>query len=201
MASPNRPAARTRVLDAARGLFFAQGVEDTSVAEICRVSGVSNGSLFHHFGSKEAVALAIFIEVRQAYWEYVLTAMEAAASVPDAAEASIRAAFAFQREQPQAFAFMLDASAAPWVLRQTTALRDLNAAFAERAMAWAAPHVLAGRLPMLSVHTFGALIFGLPQWIAREARAGLSVPDVDRSADELAGLMRQLFSGAPQKTP
>jgi AcrR family transcriptional regulator len=199
MTTTNRRDAQARVLDAARTLFFAQGVEDTSIAEICRVSGVSNGSLFHHFGSKEAVALAIFIEVRRTYWEYVLAAMETAPSVPDAAEASIRAAFTFQREQPQAFSFMLDTSAAPWVLRQTTALRDLNAAFAERAMAWAAPHVMAGRLPMLSVHTFGALIFGLPQWIAREARAGLSVPDVERCADELAGLMRQLFSGAPQK--
>ncbi len=201
MATSKRLTARTRVLEAARTLFFERGVENTSIAEICRVSGVSNGSLFHHFGSKEAIALAIFIEVRRHYWEYVLSAMESAKSVPDAAEASIRAAFDFQREHPAAFAFMLDASAAPWVLRQTTALRDLNAAFAGRAMAWAAPHVMAGRLPMLSVHTFGALIFGLPQWIAREARAGLSVPDVDRSADELAGLMRQLFSGAMQKTP
>lgn len=201
MPNPARPKTRTRVLDAARTLFFERGVDETSIAEICRLSGVSNGSLFHHFGNKEAIALAIFIEVRRSYWEYVLAAMEGAASVPDAAEASVRAAFAFQREHPLAFAFMLDTSAAPWVLRQTTALRDLNAAFAERAMAWAAPHVMAGRLPMLSVHTFGALIFGLPQWIAREARAGLSVPDVERCVEELSGLMRQLFSGVPQKTP
>lgn len=197
MASPNRIPARTRVIDAARELFFEQGVDATSVAEICRRSGVSNGSLFHHFGSKEAIALAIFIEVRQHYWLHVLDAMEAAEAVPDAAEASVRAAFAFQREQPQAFAFMLDTSAAPWVLRQGDALRDLNAAFSERAMRWAAPHVMAGRLPPLSVHTFGALIFGLPQWIAREARAGLSPPDVERCTEELARLMRQLFSAAP----
>jgi AcrR family transcriptional regulator len=175
-------------------LFFAQGVEETSVAEICRASGVSNGSLFHHFGTKEAIALAIFLDVRQEYWIYVLGAMEACDEVPDAAEASVRAAFAFQAQQPEAFAFLLETSAAPWVLRQTTALRDLNAAFAERAMKWAAPHVMAGRLPALSVHTFGALIFGLPQWIAREARAGLSVPDTERCIEELSGLMRKLFT-------
>lgn len=201
MAKPPRPSTRARILDAARELFFAKGIEQTSVAEICRLSGVSNGSLFHHFNTKEAIALEVFVAVRKAYWEHVLDAMEACSDVGDAAEASIRAAFAFQREHPDAFGFMLESSAAPWVLRQTTMLRDLNADFSQRAMAWAAPHVMAGRLPMLSVHTFGALIFGLPQWIAREARAGLSVPDVERCADELAGLMRQLFSAGPGKTP
>jgi AcrR family transcriptional regulator len=194
MRSAPNPTTRERLLDAARALFFSRGVEETSVAQICQTSGVSNGSLFHHFGSKEALALEIFLEVRRAYWIYVLDAMEACEQVPDAAEASVRAAFAFQRENPEAFAFMLDTSAAPWVLRQTTALRDLNAAFADRALRWAAPHVMAGRLPALSVHTFGALIFGLPQWIAREARAGLSVPDTERCIEELASLMRRLFS-------
>jgi AcrR family transcriptional regulator len=197
MSAQTKPNSRDRVLEAARKLFFAKGLDATSIAEICKASGVSNGSLFHHFGTKEAIGLAIFLEVRREYWRYVLGAMEAADTVPDAAEASIRAAFRFQREHPQAFAFMLDTSAAPWVLQQTTALRDLNAEFSQRAMAWAAPHVMAGRLPMLSVHTFGAFLFGLPQWIARETRAGLSVPDTERCIEELAMLMRRLFNGAP----
>lgn len=185
---------RERVLDAARGLFFAQGVEHSTIAEICRLSGVSNGSVFHHFGSKEAIALEIFLAVRRDYWQQVLAAMEACAEVPDAAEASVRAAFAFQHDNPEAYAFMLDTSAAPWVLRQTTALKDLNAAFSERAMRWAVPHVAAGKLPALSIHTFGALIFGLPQWIAREARAGLSVPETEVVIEELCALMRKLFT-------
>lgn len=201
-AMPTQPkvSTRERILEAARRLFFARGFDQTSVAEICKVSGVSNGSLFHHFRTKEALALEVFVEVRRAYWEYVLTGMEACADVSDAADASIRAAFAFQRENPDAFAFMLENSSAHWVLQQNSMLRDLNADFSERAMRWAAPHVMAGRLPLLSVHTFGALIFGLPQWIAREARAGLSVPDVERCADELASVMRKMFSAGPEKT-
>lgn len=194
MTQPPKATSRERVLEAARALFFDRGVDDTSIAAICRTSGVSNGSLFHHFGTKEAIALEIFILIRRAYWEHVLAAMEACADVPDAAEASVRAAFAFQAENPQAFAFMLDTSAAPWVLRHTSALRDLNAAFSERAMRWAIPHIVAGRLPALSIHTFGALIFGLPQWIARETRAGLSVPDSAVVIEELCALMRKLFS-------
>jgi AcrR family transcriptional regulator len=191
--NPDR-SARERVLAAAREQFFAQGVEGTSIAEICRLSGVSNGSLFHHFGSKEAIALDIFIDVRRSYWQHVLGAMEACQDVPGAAEASVRAAFEFQQIDPDAYMFMLDTSAAPWVLRHTTALKDLNAAFSERAMRWAMPHIIAGKLPALSIHTFGALIFGLPQWIARETRAGLSVPDREVVIGELSALMRKLFT-------
>lgn len=188
---------RIRILDAARQLFFEKGVEQTSVAEICRVSGVSNGSLFHHFSTKEAIACEVFVAIRRDYWMYVLDAMEACEDVGDAAEASIRAAFAFQRDHPDGYGFMLDCSSAAWMHRENTMLRDLNADFVERAMRWATPHVMAGRLPMLSAHTFGALIFGLPQWIARETRANLSPPDAQRCADELAGLLRKLFSAAP----
>lgn len=182
---------RDRVLASARKLFFAQGVDETSVADICRDSGVSNGSLFHHFRTKEAIALDIFITVRRQYWEHVLAAMEACDTVPEAAEASVRSAFEYQRRFPDEYFFMLDA---PWAIKHTGALKDLNAAFSERAMKWAAPHVMKGDLPAFSIHTFGALIFGLPQWIARETRAGLSVPDAEQVRAELSEIMRRIFT-------
>ena len=179
-----KPKTRDRILASARELFFSKGLDETSIAEICKHSGVSNGSLFHHFPTKEAIALEIFVGIRRHYWEHVIAAMEAESTVPAAAEASVRAAFDFQKKF----------SAAPWVLKHTTALKDLNAAFVERAMGWAAPYFIKGELPALSIHTFGALIFGLPQWIAREARAGLSVPDIEIVTAELSTLMRKLFT-------
>ena len=162
-----KPKTRDRILASARELFFSKGLDETSIAEICKHSGVSNGSLFHHFPTKEAIALEIFVGIRRHYWEHVIAAMEAESTVPAAAEASVRAAFDFQKKFSDEYTFMLDTAAAPWVLKHTTALKDLNAAFVERAMGWAAPYFIKGELPALSIHTFGALIFGLPQWIAR----------------------------------
>ncbi len=193
-----KPKSRDRILASARELFFCKGLDETSIAEICKHSGVSNGSLFHHFPTKEAIALEIFVGIRRHYWEHVIAAMEAESTVPAAAEASVRAAFDFQKQYSDEYTFMLDTSAAPWVLKHTTALKDLNAAFVERAMGWAAPYFMKGELPALSIHTFGALIFGLPQWIAREQRAGLSVPDIEVVTTELATLMRKLFTVEPK---
>lgn len=51
---------RERVLDAAIRLFTRQGYFNTSIPDIVRASGVSTGSIYHHFGDKEGIARALF---------------------------------------------------------------------------------------------------------------------------------------------
>ncbi len=53
-----RTDARTKLLDAALGVIRAQGYAATSVDELCRAAGVTKGAFFHHFRSKEALAVA-----------------------------------------------------------------------------------------------------------------------------------------------
>jgi len=51
-------ATRRRIVDAAIGLILRQGYAATTVDQVCTASGVTKGAYFHHFGGKEAVALA-----------------------------------------------------------------------------------------------------------------------------------------------
>ena len=53
---------RRRVLDVALECFLADGYEQTTIARIRKLSGTSNGALFHHFASKEAIADALYVE-------------------------------------------------------------------------------------------------------------------------------------------
>ncbi len=55
---PSAPNARTRLLDAAHLLVRRKGFAATSVDDLCREAGVSKGAFFHHFASKEALAVA-----------------------------------------------------------------------------------------------------------------------------------------------
>lgn len=55
-------AARTRaaLLATARRLFTEQGFHGTGTEEIVACAGVTRGALYHHFGSKEGLFLAVF---------------------------------------------------------------------------------------------------------------------------------------------
>ena len=48
------------VMQAAIHLFTKQGYFNTSVPDIVRESGVSTGSIYHHFGDKEGIAKTLF---------------------------------------------------------------------------------------------------------------------------------------------
>lgn len=55
----SKPAnARSRLLDAAHSVIRRQGYAATSVDQLCRAAGVTKGAFFHHFATKEALAVA-----------------------------------------------------------------------------------------------------------------------------------------------
>jgi TetR/AcrR family transcriptional repressor of nem operon len=56
--SGTKPDARARLLDAATHMIRAQGYSATSVDDICREAGLTKGAFFHHFKSKEELAVA-----------------------------------------------------------------------------------------------------------------------------------------------
>ncbi len=68
------PDARTRLLQAALRLVREKGWASASVDELCAAAGVTKGSFFHHFKTKEALGVAA-----ATYWGNSTAAMFAAA--------------------------------------------------------------------------------------------------------------------------
>ncbi|HEY1746021.1 MAG TPA: TetR/AcrR family transcriptional regulator [Xanthobacteraceae bacterium] len=66
--------ARQKLLDAALSLIRARGYEATTVDDLCAAAGVTKGAFFHHFDSKEALAVAA-----AEYWSETTGAFFAAA--------------------------------------------------------------------------------------------------------------------------
>ena len=50
---------RARIIAVARACFSEQAYEDTTTAEIARRAGVSEGTIFHHFGTKRGLLVAV----------------------------------------------------------------------------------------------------------------------------------------------
>ena len=53
-----RPDARTKLLDAALSVVRAKGYSATTVDALCKEAGVTKGAFFHHFRSKDELAIA-----------------------------------------------------------------------------------------------------------------------------------------------
>ena len=60
--------ARSRaILATASRLFAERGYSQTTTAEIAREAGVAEGTLYHHFGSKDGIFLTLFDETMEGY--------------------------------------------------------------------------------------------------------------------------------------
>lgn len=110
MPNPNSGAAYRRnpeqkrllLLTAAEELFGQNGFEGTSTAQIASHAGVSEGILFHHFGSKKGLFSALGEQFARA---------AAAASMPNdhsqiTEESVVRSAFAFAESNPALYNMM-----------------------------------------------------------------------------------------------
>jgi AcrR family transcriptional regulator len=61
------PKTRRALLDAAREVFTEQGFSQASIADVVERAGSSVGSLYHHFGGKSELFLALWHEHQRAH--------------------------------------------------------------------------------------------------------------------------------------
>jgi AcrR family transcriptional regulator len=71
---PRADAARNRenVLEAARRLFAEHGVDNVSMEQIARAAGVGKGTVFHRFGDRAGLVMALVDEQERAIQEGIL---------------------------------------------------------------------------------------------------------------------------------
>jgi AcrR family transcriptional regulator len=89
---------QARILAAAQRLFAARGVLATTTADIAGAAEVSEGIVFHHFGSKEGVLVAVAAQYGRGLADAMLAAGAREQGEPGA-EAMLREAFAYVRER------------------------------------------------------------------------------------------------------
>ncbi|MFZ6050326.1 TetR/AcrR family transcriptional regulator [Pseudomonas sp. CR3202] len=81
-----RPSRKDDILQAALACFSEQGVDATTIEMIRDRSGASIGSLYHHFGNKERIIAALYLEGVNGYARL----LEAGFAKVDSAEGCIK---------------------------------------------------------------------------------------------------------------
>jgi AcrR family transcriptional regulator len=93
---PNRnvargEATRGQLVTIATRMFAERGYEDTSIEAVLREAGVSRGSLYHHFASKEALFEAVAEEVETSVGAQTMAAASGSAGPVEALRAGFLA--------------------------------------------------------------------------------------------------------------
>lgn len=95
------------VLRAAVHLFVKQGYEGTTIKDIAREAGASEGALYRHFKSKEELAWYIFSTHVNAFSMELLAKMSLASTSRDKIHAYITACFNAYEEDRDLFTYLI----------------------------------------------------------------------------------------------
>ncbi|SDB95664.1 DNA-binding transcriptional regulator, AcrR family [Raineyella antarctica] len=165
-----RLATRERLLDAALELFAERGYSATSMDDVADRAGVSKGTVFYNFGSKQALGLAVVQQAaarisavadqaRTPYagWEALNATILAMLRAFDADPATCQVLFTelFRAERP--WSDQLPAARATLVAPVATVIAEVHAERATAGRTTATPD--AAQFEMIAVAVVGALVF------------------------------------------
>jgi len=98
---------RQQILSATLTLFSSKGYFNTSVRDISRESGVSIGSIYHHFKDKEAIASAMYNNLIDQMVNELEQIKISHKNSHDRCRAVIKLLFVMSEESPEEMEFML----------------------------------------------------------------------------------------------
>ncbi len=81
---------RTALIAAARPLFTRRGYGGVGAEEIVRKAGVSRGALYHHFGGKQGLLEAVYVQIEKELTEKIVNGALSAETPMDAMRAGHR---------------------------------------------------------------------------------------------------------------
>lgn len=99
--------AQGKILSATLTLFTAKGYFNTAVHDIARVSGLSVGTIYHHFHDKEGIAKALYADVMARMHSELAAILANHTTAHDRCRAVVELLFQLTEQEPEVMGFML----------------------------------------------------------------------------------------------
>lgn len=177
MRRPEDP--RQQVLDAVLVLFNQRGYFATSVQDISRESGVSVGSIYHHFGDKEGIARDLYHALAEQMSSKISWISARQGTVHDQCREIVKTLFEMTEAQPLVMDFMLYAkhkeflpdekpicSSKPFELMRTIVTAGMDAGEIRRMdVMVASTSLFGGPIRMIVARLDGVLQEPLPRYL------------------------------------
>jgi AcrR family transcriptional regulator len=171
-----------RLLDAALAVHASEGPAGFGVHAVIAESGVSLGSLYHHFGSFDGLAAALFARCLGELLDALADALEGVTTARAGVTAIVREYLAFTRDHRDKALFIHASSYAGFVPAHAAAITAATAPRVERLVAWLRPHVERKIVVELPEPLYEMLVIGPVAEVARRWLAGDPRLDLDEAA-------------------
>lgn len=174
-----------RLLTAALDTYADNGPDGFTVHAVAATSGISLGSLYHHFGSFDGLAAVLYGRCLAELLDALICALEHTDTPGAGVRAVVVAYLRFVQEHPTQARFIHASSGASYLPAHASLIAEVKAPRMARLQAWLGPHVAAGAIVDLPAPLTEMLVIGPVAELARRWLAGNSEVDLDQAADLL----------------
>ncbi|WP_335937480.1 TetR/AcrR family transcriptional regulator [Streptomyces sp. PTD5-9] len=185
-----------QVLEAALRIYASEGEAGLTVGAITKASGVSSGSVYHHFGNLHGVVATLALRSTGRLLEALAGALEQATDARSGIRAVVRSYLDFARTHPEAARLIHSVTADHELMTHPGQVRESQEARLAPVARWIHAHTKSGELADLPVPLIEALVLGP---VVAVVRRWLTVGDLDLAEADRA-LPEQIWrsvSGAP----
>ena len=95
-----------QILTAALTLFVEQGFHGTPTSQIAQVAGVSNGTLFHYYPTKDDLVLALYNHIKDELQTYLQEQLRAVSLIQERLKITFIQSVRWALENPQKFYYV-----------------------------------------------------------------------------------------------
>jgi AcrR family transcriptional regulator len=186
---------RRQILEAALDCFTTRGVEATTIGDIRAHCGASVGSIYHHFGSKDELAVALYLDGLRSYQRGFLRELRRHRD----AESGVRAVVGYhlrwvsrKTDWARYLLYLREDSA---ITVAEDAIGSMNQSFVAEMMSWLTPQVDAGAIAALPQDLYQPVLVGPLHHFSRQWLAGRTTSSMAEAEQVLADVVWKALQG------
>jgi AcrR family transcriptional regulator len=174
-----------RVLDAALVCFTSRGLYEATIHELADEAKVSIGSLYHHFGSRDRVAFALYCRCVELLWVTVAGSVVNQREARTGVQSLVRAYLGWVSQNRDAARFIYAAGQSELIAKWRDELDVFDQRLLRPILEWLAVHARSRSLVPMRPALFEVVVIGPIAEFARRWLFGVPGLDLDEALQVL----------------
>ncbi len=177
---------KMEIIQAALRCFTEKGFTDTSISDVCGLSGASVGSIYHHFKSKEQLAAAVYLEGIRSYQAGLIEVIQDRADAKEGVTAIVRYHLGWIEKNGDWARFLTRYRHAEFMGSTEDEFTRLNTVFNSTVGGWFLKHIKSGAIRKIPPDLYFCIILGPCQEYARIYLSGENHSTPATAIEEIA---------------